>query len=84
MSVEIHQPEIEALIQQRMASGAFHDVEEVLLYALKSAPEPAVSRQSASKRTGAELVAAMQAMPYKDTIEIEHSRPHLPVSEVTL
>ena len=42
MSVEIHQPEIEALIQQRMASGAFQDVEEVLLYALKSAPYPPV------------------------------------------
>ena len=38
MSVEIHQPEIEALIDQRMASGSFHDVEEVLIYALKAAP----------------------------------------------
>jgi hypothetical protein len=43
MSVEIHQPEIEALIEQRMASGAFQDVEEVLIHALKSAPAlPAV------------------------------------------
>ncbi len=84
MSIEIHQPEIEALIQQRMASGAFHDVEEVLLYALKSAPAPAVSKQPPSRRTGADLIAAMQAMPYKDSIEIEHSRPHLPVSDVTL
>jgi hypothetical protein len=40
MSVEIHQPEIEALIEQRMASGAFNDVEEVLIHALKSAPLP--------------------------------------------
>jgi len=45
MSVEIHQPEIEALIQQRMASGAFQDVEEVLLHALKSAPFPTHGKQ---------------------------------------
>jgi len=84
MSVEIHQPEIEALIQQRMASGAFHDVEEVLLYALKSAPVPSVSKQVPSNRTGAELVAAMQAMPHKDSIEIEHSSLPLPVSDAAL
>ncbi len=35
MTIEIHQPEIEALIQQRLQSGAFHDVEEVLLHALR-------------------------------------------------
>jgi hypothetical protein len=45
MSVVIHQPEIEALIEQRMASGAFHDVEEVLLHALKSAPIPHIEKQ---------------------------------------
>jgi len=84
MSIEIHQPEIEALIQQRMASGAFHDIEDVLLYALKSAPEPVVSKQPASSRTGADLIVAMQTMPYKDSIEIEHSGPHLPVSKVVL
>jgi hypothetical protein len=38
MSVIIHQPEIEALIQQRMATGTFPDVEAVLLHALKSSP----------------------------------------------
>ena len=45
MSVIIHQPEIEALIQQRLDTGAFHDVEDVLLHALKSAPIPAVDKQ---------------------------------------
>jgi len=52
MSVEIHQPEIEALIQQRMASGAFQDVEEVLLYALKSAPPTATSVRKQLRRQG--------------------------------
>ena len=45
MSVIIHQPEIEALIQQRLDTGAFHDVEDVLLHALKSALIPAVDKQ---------------------------------------
>jgi hypothetical protein len=45
MTIEIHQPEIEALIEQRMASGAFQDVEEMLLYALKSAPVPSADEQ---------------------------------------
>jgi len=85
VSVEIHQPEIEALIQQRMASGAFEDVEQMLLDALRSAPMPAApSDKVLTSRTGAELVAAMPSMPYKESIEMEHSRPHLPVSDATL
>jgi hypothetical protein len=40
MIVEIRQAETEALIEQRMASGAFHDIEAVLLYALRTAPPP--------------------------------------------
>jgi hypothetical protein len=43
MTVEIHKPELEALIRERMKSGAFQDVEDALLQALKSSPagEPA-------------------------------------------
>ena len=35
MNIEIHQPELETLIQQRMATGRFRDVEDVLLQALQ-------------------------------------------------
>ena len=34
MNIEIHKPELEALIHQQMQTGAFHDVEDVLLNAL--------------------------------------------------
>ena len=34
MTIEIHQPELEALIHQRMASGAFRDVDELLTKAI--------------------------------------------------
>jgi hypothetical protein len=40
MTIEIHQPEIETLIAQQIASGRFQDVEDVLLHALRSAPWP--------------------------------------------
>lgn len=40
MRIEIHQLELEALIQQRMESGAFQSVEDVLMQALKSSRPP--------------------------------------------
>ncbi len=80
MSVEIHQPEIEALIEQRMASGAFHDVEEVLLDALRSAPVATAPMEKKPRRMGTELIAAMQAMPYKE-VDLEPSCLWMPVRE---
>ena len=50
MTIEIHRPEIEALLQERMQSGAFHDVEDVLLHALKTSWPV--------RRTGKDLVDA--------------------------
>ena len=78
MTIEIHKPELEALIMERLRSGAFESVEDVLLQALQSA-------QTLSKnetRTGADLVAAMQASPYKD-IDLEPARESMPVRDVT-
>ena len=38
MIIEIHKPEVENLIRERMASGAFQNVEDVLMRPLKSSP----------------------------------------------
>jgi hypothetical protein len=38
MTIEIHKPELEALIQERLKNGGFMDVEDVLIQALKSSP----------------------------------------------
>ncbi len=38
MNIEIHQPELEALIQQRLDSGGFHSIEDMLIQAMKSLP----------------------------------------------
>jgi hypothetical protein len=62
MTIEIHQPEFEALIEERMQTGAFASVEDVLLQALKASPKPAPVPDR-SGRTGADLIAALQACP---------------------
>jgi hypothetical protein len=38
MSIEIHEPRLEALIEQRMASGQLESVEDLLLQALEASP----------------------------------------------
>jgi hypothetical protein len=35
VTIEIHEPELEALIRRRMETGRFRSIEEVLLVALK-------------------------------------------------
>ena len=49
MTITIHRPELEALIQERLNSGAFENVEDVLMQALKSSP-PAAPPPAAIKR----------------------------------
>lgn len=75
MTIEITKPEVEALILQRMKTGAFVSPEDVILHALRTSPS--------EKRTGAALIAALQASPHKD-IEIEPVRGPLPVRDVSL
>ena len=68
MTIEIHRPELEALIMQRMKSGGFHNVEDALFEALKMSP--LVEKPLQEKRTGADLIAALQASPYRE-LDIE-------------
>ena len=86
MIIEIHRPELESLILEWMKSGEFQDVEDVLIQALKSAAysmEGAKERHEEANRTGADLVAAMQASPYKE-IDLTASRHRLPVRDASL
>ena len=85
MTIEIQKPELEALILERMQLGAFSTVEEALFEALKSSPLPSgagVPKQNGTPgRTGADLIAAMQASPYKE-IGLEPARDRLPVRDI--
>ncbi len=82
MTIQIHRPELEALINERMKLGGFHDVEDVLMQALEtSAVKDVKPAAEADNRTGADLIAAMQSSPYRD-IEIEPARYRMPVRDV--
>jgi len=82
MTIEIHRPELKALIMERMKIGGFQSVEDALMQALKTSPatdaKPATAAQN---RTGADLIAAMQSSPYRD-LEIEPARYPMPVRDV--
>lgn len=78
MTIEIHKPELEALIMERLKSGSFETVEDVLLQALQSTPVG----PSAETRTGADLVAAMQDSPYKE-IDLQTTKVNMPVRDVS-
>jgi hypothetical protein len=85
MTIDIQRPELEALITERMKSGAFRDIENVLIQALKSSPLPGEKGAEASDEkpsaTGVELVAAMQASPFRE-ISLEPGRESMPVRDV--
>ena len=85
MTIEIHKPELEALIRDWMKTGAFPTVEDALIQALKSSPLPseasAGSAGGASSSTGAVVLAALQASPYPeiDLTPPRHPCPLVPV-----
>jgi hypothetical protein len=84
MIIEIRRPELQALILERMERGAYESVEDVLMQALLPSP-PANGRPIAPRedsRTGVDLIAAMQASPYRE-ISIEPGRYRVPVRDVT-
>jgi hypothetical protein len=83
MTIEIHRPELEALIIERMRSGGFHNVEDTLMQALETAPAPETTPAMAKKLTGADLIAAIQRSPYRE-LEIEPERYRMPVRDVAL
>ena len=84
MTIEIQKPELEALLRERMKSGVFRNVEDVLMQALKAAPAPdgrdAGRSYEKSSAMGSELVEAMQASPFKE-IGLEPGRERMPVRD---
>ena len=53
MTIEIHRPELEALIRERMKIGGFQNVEDVLMQALESSPPAAEKDAGFSDETPA-------------------------------
>jgi hypothetical protein len=82
VTIEIHRPELEALIMERMKTGGFQSVEDALMHALEASPVRDAKPSTAANRKGADLIAAMQASPYRE-IEIEPARFRMPVRDAT-
>jgi hypothetical protein len=65
MNLEIHKPELVERVQAQIQSGHFHDTDELIEKALDAleihgaAPAPPTA-------TGAVVLAALQASPYRD------------------
>ena len=78
MTIEIHKPELEALIIERLRSGGFENIEDVLMQALQGLP----TSSNKETRTGADLIAVMQASPYKD-VDLESTPVTMPVRDIT-
>jgi hypothetical protein len=85
MTIEIQKPELEALILERMQEGGFASIEDALMQALESSPIVARHPEdSCDGRTGADLIAALQASPYRElNIEPERVRLSLPARDVS-
>jgi hypothetical protein len=49
MNIDIHRPELEALIQHRLDSGQFETVEDLLFDALSNAQQPSATASISGK-----------------------------------
>jgi hypothetical protein len=56
VNIEIHQPELEALLLQRLESGRFQSVEDILLKALQSLDSTEHQPSDKSKQNLAEFL----------------------------
>jgi len=79
MNLEIHKPELVQRVNAHIQTGHFHDADEVLEKALDAlegrtpAPSGGHAAKSGDKRTGAHLIAALQASPCRE-LDIEPTR----------
>ena len=90
MSLEINKHELVQRVNAHIETGHFHDADEVLEKALDAlegrtpAPSSGHAANSGDQRTGADLIAALQASPYRELdIEPARFRLSMPVREVT-
>lgn len=78
MTIEIHQPETEALIQQRLRNGGFQNAEEVLLHALRSSPEPAKMPDALRGKSLLDVCGAVRGLLTDDEIDTLFRRDNSP------
>jgi hypothetical protein len=65
MIIEIHRPELEAMIRAKMETGRFHDVEDVLMQAFEPPPLNDVQTSDSEPRTS--LAEFLLNSPLRDS-----------------
>lgn len=68
MTIEIHNPELESLLQQRIRSGNFSNVEDMLLETLRAA-QPDASLEEEKKRQA--IAAAARIRELRKGVRLE-------------
>ena len=81
MTIQINRPEIEALIQQRLHSGAFDSVEDVLFDALEIQGEREAWLQENKEAINAKIERGLAQLDRGEGISGEHLRKHLEVDK---
>ena len=76
MTIEIHNPELEVILQQRLKAGNFANVEDMLLQTLRSAPEasPTSARTASPAKNLFELFAPIRGLLTDEEIDTLFSR----------
>src|SRR5882762_592728 len=77
MTIEIKRPEIEALIQQRLHSGAFESVEDVLFDALEIQSEREVWLKENKEAINAKIDRGLAQLDRGEGIPGDELRPRL-------
>lgn len=77
MIIEIHKPELENIIRERMASGEFQNVEDVLMQAFESLPND-VQRTGPPRQSKKSLGQFLLESPLRDSglkLELQRDYP---------
>ena len=83
MTIEINRPEIEALIQQRLHSGAFESVEDVLFDALEIQAEREAWLQENKEAIDAKIERGLAQLDHGEGISGEDLRKRLEADKAT-
>ncbi|HYM77821.1 MAG TPA: type II toxin-antitoxin system ParD family antitoxin [Candidatus Dormibacteraeota bacterium] len=83
MTIEINRPEIEALIQQRLHSGAFESVEDVLFDALEIQGEREAWLQENKEAINTKIERGLAQLDRGEGIKGENLRERLEADKAT-
>jgi hypothetical protein len=74
MQIEIHRPELEALIEQRLQSGAFENAEDLIWKALSSTEPSAATAPVSQAKNLVELFAPVRGLLTDEEVDDLFSR----------